>query len=145
MLQAVVNLGNVEGEEESLGAPSTRRIAGHRDTQSMKRSLLNLLTALSLLACMGAVMLWARDSAAARRRLDDAYYVVDPNAAAYGAVVLSAGVLPLAWLVIALQTSKRRRRRARGLCPACGYDPRATPGRCPECGHIVRGGVMTRS
>ncbi len=39
--------------------------------------------------------------------------------------------LPSWWLHRRLMV--RRRSRA-GLCPACGYDLRATPDRCPECG-----------
>jgi hypothetical protein len=34
------------------------------------------------------------------------------------------------------RAAKRRRMIEAGLCPACGYDLRATPNRCPECGAI---------
>jgi hypothetical protein len=40
----------------------------------------------------------------------------------------------LASRVVQARMSSWRRRV--GLCPACGYDLRATPGRCPECGVV---------
>jgi hypothetical protein len=46
-------------------------------------------------------------------------------------LALLAGVPPALWLA---RSARGRRRTRRGLCPRCGYDLRATPGRCPECG-----------
>ena len=54
--------------------------------------------------------------------------------APHWAVALGAAILP------AFRGARRRRRRRRegaSLCPRCGYDLRATPGRCPECGLVM--------
>ena len=50
----------------------------------------------------------------------------------YWAAVLAASLLPAAWVL----HRRRQRRKHPGLCPACGYDLRATPGRCSECGTV---------
>lgn len=49
------------------------------------------------------------------------------------AAALSFAILPT---LTFSQAIRCRRRSARGRCPSCGYDLRATPDRCPECGTI---------
>lgn len=48
------------------------------------------------------------------------------------AALLSA--MPALWLN---RLRNARRAKGLGLCPACGYDLRASPDRCPECGTIA--------
>jgi hypothetical protein len=53
-------------------------------------------------------------------------------------VAAATAALPLGWVTMRRQSSARHRRRQRaGLCPACGYDLRASPDRCPECGTVA--------
>jgi hypothetical protein len=47
-----------------------------------------------------------------------------------------ASILPLLWARHAYRDWRSARRMTAGLCPACGYNLRATPGRCPECGTV---------
>src|SRR5688500_9966483 len=57
-------------------------------------------------------------------------YVVNCAVVPLWAVALASLPLP----IVRIARWRRRRGRQRGgLCPACGYDLRATPGRCPEC------------
>ena len=51
--------------------------------------------------------------------------------------IVLATCFPFIWGAVTLaRRARARQRQSAGLCPACGYDLRATPERCPECGQI---------
>jgi hypothetical protein len=67
-------------------------------------------------------------------RVSDNRYAVDAReweVRVHGVLLMAVAFMPgIAWLTLALPAIVRDRRRARGACPRCGYDLRATPGQC---------------
>jgi hypothetical protein len=66
----------------------------------------------------------------------DSWAVQRSIVAPYWVVGLMTAALPALWLRRRLLLRRAARRSRAGLCPSCGYDMRATPGRCPECGTV---------
>jgi hypothetical protein len=54
----------------------------------------------------------------------------------YWLIVVTLAIFPACWTLIRLRQNLKRRRCPTPVCPACGYDLRATPDRCPECGTV---------
>ena len=102
----------------------------------------------------GMMFFWAGDLGGARPRTAAGVtqwrvpglfffrHVADPRSSVTigipHALVLPAFlVLPAVMLRRHLRERRSHRRLVAGLCPSCGYDLRATPGRCPECGPVT--------
>jgi hypothetical protein len=66
----------------------------------------------------------------------------DPAEIAVGVIVwlLVFAIATLDLLIGNRKGAALRDRPDGRLCPACGYDLRATPDRCPECGRVPRDG-----
>ena len=125
----------------------------------MKRRLINLLAAVSLVLCLAFIAMGIasrRQTRAFMRSVaasdNSGFFIVNRhrtfvNGIPLDIAVAATAILPLTWIgwvsCIGILRWNQARRRAKGLCTRCGYDLRASKERCPECGTAIRAGGRT--
>jgi hypothetical protein len=103
----------------------------------VKRSVLNLLTLLSLLVCVATGVAWALGCAGWLEPHATEWWVVSHTVFGDYACSILIGVAVLL-VCCALLLLRRSRITEHNVCTRCGYDLRHVD-RCPECGETVRG------
>jgi hypothetical protein len=102
----------------------------HHDVMRPAISVLGVQPSMKHVSFAGVTYNWGKGM-----ETDWSYYHHDLFIPAWLMLVLTA-ILPTLWLL-----RRRRQPNPAGLCPACGYDLRATPERCPECGRASSEGT----